>query len=338
MEKNLLNSSLDRENILNNKYAIKEIAKVYKLEGIIYKNVYYYTNQQIADFFEVDVRTIERTIENNREELESNDFTIINGDELKKFKQSIPENKKKEFGVANNASALTISSFRTVLNFSMLLKNSDKAMTVRSAILDITIDLLTQKAGGNVKYINQRDSEYLDSTFREESERKKFTTAIKDYIEMGQYKYAYFTDKVYKAIFKENTRQYKNILSLTKKDNARATMYSEVLLVISSFEAGIAYEFRIESQNLGRKLNKEEADKLILNYSNHPSMKPLLDNARNKMASRDLSLRDAYHDQLKNYISSVDPTEYDKFLGEQSKSLEKQIEEHRDVFERLRNK
>ena len=52
---------------------------------------------------------------------------------------------------------------------------------------------------------------------------------------VGQYKYAYFTDLLYKLILKKVQESIK-ILSLKPKDKTRETMYSEVLLVIASYE------------------------------------------------------------------------------------------------------
>lgn len=339
MTKNLVDSYLDRKNILNNKFAVNEISQTYKISGVNFEGKLYYSTQQVADFFDVDIRTIERSIESNRDELSENDYEVLSGKRLADFKQAVVSSDiTNNFDIRMQAASLSIASFRTILNFAMLLKNSDKAQTVRSRILDITIDVLTKNAGGNVKFVNQRDSNYLDRAFTEESERKKFTHALSAFVDMGPYKYAYSTDLIYKHIFKENTREYKKILQLAKKDNARSTMYSEVLLLIASFEAGVAYEIEQKYNELDRKLTKAETDNIIEKFSNHPSQIPFIEDARLKMASRDNSLRDAYHEQLKDYIQPLDEKEYDKFLGEQSKALEKQIEEHRDVFERLKDK
>ena len=67
-------------------------------------------------------------------------------------------------------------------------------------------------------------------------------------------------------------------------------------------------------------------------------MRIYIEHARSKMASRDLCFRDAYHSELQNYISSVDSDDFERFLGEKSKSLEKQIEEYIDIFKRLKDK
>ena len=62
MKKDLTSSQIDRKNILNNSFAVEEIQKQYKLKGIDYKGTIYFTTQQIADFFKVDIRTIRRLI------------------------------------------------------------------------------------------------------------------------------------------------------------------------------------------------------------------------------------------------------------------------------------
>lgn len=106
--------------------------------------------------------------------------------------------------------------------------------------------LWRRKQGGSTKYINQRDANYLTQAFVEETERKKITNALDLYVDLPPFKYGYFTNCVYNSIFKENAREYREILNLSIKDKVRNTMYSEVLLVIASFEAGIAYEIEIK--------------------------------------------------------------------------------------------
>lgn len=63
MVKDLTNSSVDRQNILNNPYAIAEIQKATDITAILFEGNQRLTKEQIATFFEVDVRTIERYLE-----------------------------------------------------------------------------------------------------------------------------------------------------------------------------------------------------------------------------------------------------------------------------------
>jgi hypothetical protein len=64
--------------------------------------------------------------------------------------------------------------------------------------------------------------------------------------------------------------------------------------------------------------------------------KPYLHDARTKMASRDLSLRDALHSNLAEYIQAITPEEFEKFIGAESIDFDKILEENQDVLIRLK--
>jgi hypothetical protein len=153
---------------------------------------------------------------------------------------------------------------------------------------------------------------------------------------MGNYKYSLFTDKIYQSIFKENAKEYKQILKLAEDDNARDTMYAEVLTGIASFETGLAFEIEKRSKKLNRLLDPHEVDQVFKEFAQHPQQRPYLEDARIKMASRDLHFRDAMHIKLEEYIQSVSPADFDKFLGEQSVNFEKQLEDAKEVLKRLK--
>ena len=55
------------------------------------------------------------------------------------------------------------------------------------------------------------------------------------------------------------------------------------------------------------------------------------------MASRDNFFRDAFHHKLKEYITSVSPADFDKFIGDRSVDFEQQLKEAEDVFKRLKD-
>ncbi len=168
----LTNSIVSRKNILNNNYAICEIEKQFKLEGIKYKGENLFSKEEVAQYFEVDIRTIERCIEVNKDELEGNGYKVLKGKELSEFKEYLEENFVTDINVGSKVRALSVFNFKTLLNISMLLTQSEKAKEVRSIILDIVIDVINKKTGGNTKYINQRDSEFLSSWYNEENYRK----------------------------------------------------------------------------------------------------------------------------------------------------------------------
>lgn len=263
----LTTSKISRQNILNNDYAIYEIQNQLKLEGIQYNTDMIFTKEQIAEYFNVDIRTIERCIEFNKDELQNNGYRILRGAELKEFKKIIQSYGGTDINVGSKVTVLGIFSFRALLNISMILTESEKAKEVRSVILDIVIDVINKKSGGNTKYINQRDNEFLKSWFNEENYRKDFTDALNNYVNMGPIKYGMYTNVIYKNIFKEKADEYKKILNLSKNDRIRDTFYSEILDLIASYEAGLAYELKLSFEEKGRKLNQMEVDRIFKKVS-----------------------------------------------------------------------
>ena len=334
--KDLTTSKISRQNILNNDYAINEIKNQLRLEGMEYLEDTIFTKEQIANFFNVDIRTIERCVESNKEELEKNGYRILKGKDLKELKSMLNNIDAPDINVGSKVSQLSISTFRALLNISMLLTESEKAKEVRSVMLDIAIDVINKKTGGNTKFINQRDSEFLNSWFTEENYRKDFTKALDNYVNMGPVKYGMYTNKIYVSIFKEKADEYKKILKLKKSDRIRDTFYSEILDLIASYEAGLAYELKLEFEKKGSKLSQLEVDRIFEVFHNHPRQKPLLDKARNKMASRDLVFREALHIHLQEYITPLEKDDFERFIGEKSKEIEARLEEAEDVFKRLK--
>ena len=86
------------------------------------------------------------------------------------------------------------------------------------------------------------------------------------------------------------------------------------------------------------KLNQFETDELFRYFEQEPHWKPLVEKARNKMASRDLAFRDAFHEKLTNYITPLNKDDFERFIGEKSKELEKRLEESKEVLKRLKDR
>ena len=79
-------------------------------------------------------------------------------------------------------------------------------------------------------------------------------------------------------------------------------------------------------------------DELLKTFAEHPLQKPHIENARTKMATRDYGFRQVLHDNLKTYVGSIDFSDYQRFLGEKSKSLQDRIDENIEVFKRLKDR
>lgn len=338
MTKDLTSSNVSRQNILNNNYAISQLESNLSFGGVYWHNESIFTKVQVAEILEIDVRTIERYLESHSPELIKNGYRVLKGTELKDFKKYVSDI---DVGDISKTPSLGLFSFRTVLNIAMLVTESEKAKAIRSKILDIVIDVMAQKSGGHTKFINQRDEAYLPSAYKEYSYRKEFTDALKNYLEVDdKWKYSTYTNKIYQVVFLENATEYKKILALKGTDKIRETMYAEVLNAIASFEYGLAVEMKEEFERLGRKLSTKELDELINIASKSPYLLPHINDARAKMASRDLCFRDALHQKLENYIQSVPEGDFDKFLGETSKSLEERLSDPETlaVLKRLKDR
>ncbi|ENM3886365.1 DNA-binding protein [Vibrio cholerae] len=337
MAKDLTESLHDRQNILNNRYALQKAEQHLALGGVQFNGEAVFTKQQVMELFEISERTIERYLSSHADELKNNGYQILRGSKLREFKDL---SHGTDIDDGTKTSVLGVFSFRAILNLGMLLTDSERAKELRSRVLDIVIDVLAERAGGHTKFINQRDQDYLMAAFQEENYRKQFTDALDKYVDGNKWKYGRFTNLIYQSIFHENAAEYKKILKLAEKDKIRETMYSEVLTLIASFESGIAHELERQSISLGRPLTQKEAELLFASFEQHPLFRPLITDARTKMASRDLCFRDALHEKLEAYIKSVPEADFERFLGEKSKSLEEQLSDPEilDVFKRLKDR
>ena len=316
MAKDLTTSAIDRQNVLNNTVALPRIQKELGVRALEFEGRYVLTKQMVANYYDVDIRTVENCLSANEDELRYNGYFLCRGNRLKEFKLRFAP----EIDFGSKTTQLGLFDFRSFLNVGMLLTTSEKAKYVRARILDIVIATINEKTGGGTKYINRRDVDYLPAAIQEENYRKNFTDAIKNYVDGHKtYKYAQITDMVYKAVFREKAKEYKKLLDLSKKDNLRRTLYAEVLKAVSSFENGAAFEIKKKGEESGQ-LTVDDVEAIIMGLAQHPLMEPIIYDARQKMASRDLAFRDVFHGNIAEYLKAVTPEEFDKFIG--SKSLD----------------
>jgi hypothetical protein len=348
--KDLINSHIDRKNVLNNNTAVKEMYNQLGFNGVLFEKKYRYTLSQAAKFFEVDVRTLKRLLEEHGEELKSSGYELFTGQKLRQFKDmlsrlrdmNVPQLTQDDENepVGLRAPSLVVFTFKAMLNIGMLLQSSEKAKEIRTFMLNVVIDVLNKKLGGNPKYINQREEEFLPAAIREIKYRDEFTNAIDTYITANKFKYGQLTDKIYKSIFKENVKEYRQVLDLNGKESTRPTMYSEVLDLISSYENGFADYLKTSFEKRGRQFTLSEAHDEFADFEKltNKIYEPLREKARSLMASRDIAFRDALHEKLKDYIGAVSSEDFEKFLGDKSKALEDRLLENIDVFKRLKDR
>ena len=338
MTKDLTSSRIDRQNILNNDLAIIEIEEKSVVDAVFFNFTLLLTKEMVASFFEVDVRTIERYISANVEELKENGYRVLKGKELKEFLKCYREHFGTDINVGTKITVLSVFDFRAFLNMAMLLSESEKARALRQFMLDIVIDLINRRTGGGTKYINQRDKDFVFSSLQEDNYRRQFTDALKKYVADDRFKYAHFTDLIYVSIFREKAKEYKKILDLKAGEKVRDTFYSEILDIIAAYESGLADAIKKEYEKKGHILSIEETEYLFRQFENMALWKPLIQRGRVKMASRDMALRDAFHYQLAEYIRPLDKEEYQKFLGATGDELERLMQENSEVLKRLKER
>ena len=96
MIKELTNSNIDRQNILNNAYAVAEIQKSLGLHGVEFEGKICFTKKQVAEFYDISESTIERYLTKYEEELKKNGYEVLKGIKLKKFKENLTAEASKE--------------------------------------------------------------------------------------------------------------------------------------------------------------------------------------------------------------------------------------------------
>lgn len=329
-------SNIERQNVLNNRYAVDALQENLGFTGMFFEGEYRFTKKMVADFYEVDISTIDRYLSQYAEELKHNGYVLSKGKRLKELKLQFAH-------VINEASKTTqlgLFNFRAVLNMGMLLTESEKAKQVRARILDIVISTINMRAGGGTKFINTRDIDFLPAAIEEDNYRKNFTRAVGKCVKgHDTFKYAQVTDFIYQAVFKEKAHEYRTLLRLNKDDNVRRTLYAEVLRCISSFENGIGFAIEAEYKaNGGAPLSLDRVKELVAEQEQSPAMQPFIYDARTKMASRDEAFRDVFHNNIAGYLRAVTPEEFDRFIGDKSIDFDEimQLPENREVLKRLK--
>ena len=119
MTRNLTNSKLDRQNILNNEFAISTIQDQTKIAGIMFEGRIRFTKSMVAKYFNVDVRTIERYISDNLSEISQNGYEIIRGARLKELFRAIDNLNAPDIDVgsiSNRTSQISLFDFKAFLN------------------------------------------------------------------------------------------------------------------------------------------------------------------------------------------------------------------------------
>lgn len=330
-------ATMQEKNDVGSHYALQEVQTAIGLQGVEFEGEIKFTRQQLASFFGVTERTIGNCLKKNESELQKNGYDVLRGNRLKMFALAFKQTFVKEINFLHTRN-VGIFNFRAFINLAMLLSRSLVAREVRSLVLDIVIDTINKRTGGNTKYINQRDEDFIYNLLQNKDYHRELVEALRDCVDLGNIKYVIYNDKIYRSVFREDADEYRRILKLSMEDDERNTMYSEVLDIIASFEAGFADELQQEFAQRGHKLTQPETDAIYARFERQRLWQPLLNKARSKMASRDLCFRDALHDKLVDYVDAVSSDDFDRFIGDKSMELSERLEGYIAALQRLKDR
>jgi hypothetical protein len=145
----LTDSNIHRQNILNNRFALDNIQQYIGITGMLFESEYKFTKKMVAEFYEIDISTVDRYLTKFEDELKHNGYILIRGKLLNEFKLQFGHLIDK----ATKTTILGLFNFRSFLNLGMLLAESEKARHLRGKILDIVIETINVKTGGGTKYM-----------------------------------------------------------------------------------------------------------------------------------------------------------------------------------------
>lgn len=129
---------------MNNDLAVNEIQNHTGIQGIIFDGRLRLTKSMVATYFDLDVRTIERYVSDNSEEIDSNGYEILKGKKFKKFMDCVLAQDVPDIyvgNISNRTPQIAIFYFKAFINMAMLLEESENAKVLRQIMLDIVIAL-----------------------------------------------------------------------------------------------------------------------------------------------------------------------------------------------------
>ena len=81
--KDLTVSNIERQNVLNNRFAINKIQEQLDIPCMLFEGEYWLTKKMVAEIYGVDVSTIDRYLASNGDELKHNGYVLCKGKLLK---------------------------------------------------------------------------------------------------------------------------------------------------------------------------------------------------------------------------------------------------------------
>lgn len=120
-------------------------------ELILLPNTEYATTEQIAEYFNVEKKTVEKLVERNNDEFLSDGYKILVSNQLADIKSVS--------GIKSRARQLAVFTKRAILRVAMLLRDSEVAKEIRTRLLDIVQDVSEGKDNAIENVVNEISEE-----------------------------------------------------------------------------------------------------------------------------------------------------------------------------------
>lgn len=187
------------------------------------------TIEMAANYYEVEIETIRTIIKRHRSEFnEYGETKILKGKSLAEFKTMVQG--ELELG---NTPSLTLINRRGLLRLGMLLTQSEVAKSIRNYLLNVeelAPDEVRQWAVE--REISKRERRLLTDSIQE------FYVALSD--KDDQFKYAKFTNLVYKTLWDTDATHLKEIYGTEKNELLRDAFSTDDLKKVVKVERSIA--------------------------------------------------------------------------------------------------
>ncbi|HIW31467.1 MAG TPA: hypothetical protein IAA29_01665 [Candidatus Paenibacillus intestinavium] len=187
------------------------------------------TIEMAANYYEVEIETVRTLLKRHRIEFnEYGETKILKGKSLADFKTMVQD----ELSLSG-INSLTLITRRGLLRIGMLLTESEVAKSIRNYLLNVeelAPDEVRQWA--IEREISKRERRLLTDSIQE------FYTAVSDVDD--RFKYANFTNLVYRTLWDTDARHLKEVYDIEKNDLLRDAFSTEDLKKVVKVERAIA--------------------------------------------------------------------------------------------------
>lgn len=129
-----------RENMIGRIEVLEQVKEILTLGTTDFVTV-----EMAANYYEVERKTLEKVVERNKSELQSDGMRVYKHKEIKEMLESVENTKNlQDVGFKIPPRGLTLMPKRALLRIGMLLRDSEVAKEVRTRLLDIVHDAETK--------------------------------------------------------------------------------------------------------------------------------------------------------------------------------------------------